>query len=127
MDLKAAGDGIFLLRAGHGDGIAGQSDSSAQNNGQDATSSNKSVAISALSNNAPAVYRAVTASKPPARRITLGYAALAAARQVWVLASGTGKEAALGESLTPEGTTPLARLIRMREHTVIFTEIKTGA
>ena len=73
---------------------------------------------------APAVYRAVTASKPPPRRITLGYGAIAAARQVWVLASGAGKERALSESLKPEGGTPLARVLRMREHTVIFTDIK---
>ncbi len=74
---------------------------------------------------APAVYRAVTASKPPPRRITLGYAAIAAARQVWVLASGVGKEWALGESLKPVSGTPLARVLRMREHTVIFTDIKS--
>ena len=36
----------------------------------------------------PAIYRAVAAVKPPPQRITLGYAAIAAARQVWVLASG---------------------------------------
>ena len=72
----------------------------------------------------PAVYRAVTASKPPPRRITLGYAAIAAARQVWVLASGAGKERALGESLKADGGTPLARVLQMQEHTVIFTDIK---
>ena len=71
----------------------------------------------------PAVYRVVTASKPPPRRITLGYAALAAAREVWVLASGAGKEAALRESLSPTGQTPLARLLRSRERTRIFTDI----
>ena len=46
------------------------------------------------------VYRAVIASKPPPHRITLGYPAIAVARQVWVLASGTGKEDALRESLS---------------------------
>ena len=71
----------------------------------------------------PAVYRAVTASKPPPRRITLGYAAIAAAREVWVLASGAGKEAALRESLSPDGTTPLARVLRGRERTCIFTDL----
>ncbi len=75
---------------------------------------------------APAVYRAVTAVKPPPQRITLGYAAVAAARQAWVLASGPGKAAALSGSLTPEGTTPLARVIRMRPNTVIFTDLKNG-
>jgi 6-phosphogluconolactonase len=71
----------------------------------------------------PAVYRAVTASKPPPRRITLGYAALAAAREVWVLASGAGKEAALRESLASGGRTPLARVLRERDGTRIFTDI----
>ena len=70
-----------------------------------------------------AVYRSVTASKPPPRRITLGYAAIAAAREVWVLASGAGKEAALWESLSPDGTTPLARVLRGRERTCIFTDL----
>lgn len=73
--------------------------------------------------NSPAVYRAVTASKPPPRRITLGYAALAAARAVWVLASGAGKETALRESLSPQGKTPLARVLRERERTLILTDI----
>ncbi len=35
-----------------------------------------------------AVFRPVRGPKPPARRITMGYPVLAAARQVWVLASG---------------------------------------
>ena len=74
----------------------------------------------------PAVYRAVTAVKPPPQRITLGYAAVAAARQVWVLASGPGKAAALDESLKTEGTTPLARVIQLRDKTVIFTDLKTS-
>lgn len=71
----------------------------------------------------PAVYRAVTASKPPPRRITLGYAAIAAAREVWVMASGAGKEAALRESLSPVGQTPLARILRARNRTRIFSDI----
>jgi 6-phosphogluconolactonase len=71
----------------------------------------------------PAIYRAVTAVKPPPRRITLGYGAIAAAVDVWVLASGTGKEAALKESLSPAGKTPLARVLRQRAQTRIFTEI----
>lgn len=64
-----------------------------------------------------AVYRSVLAAKPPPRRITLGYGVLAAAREVWVLASGAGKEAAFAESLRPEGATPLARLLRLRQQT----------
>lgn len=71
----------------------------------------------------PAVYRAVTASKPPPERITIGYMAIAAARHVWVLASGPGKEAALRESLGTGGKTPLARVIHRRNFTRIFTDI----
>ncbi|MEW6301865.1 MAG: 6-phosphogluconolactonase [Verrucomicrobiota bacterium] len=71
---------------------------------------------------APDVYRAVTAVKPPPRRITLGYATIATARQVWVLASGKGKEKALRESLSPAGKTPLARVIRSREQTLVFAD-----
>lgn len=70
------------------------------------------------------VYRAVVASKPPPRRITLGYPAIAAARHVWVLASGAGKEAALRESLLPEIWTPLARVLRSRQHTRIYTDLR---
>ena len=70
-----------------------------------------------------AVYRAVTASKPPPRRITLGYAAIAAAKQVWVLASGTGKAAALRDSLRPDGQTPLAQVLRICEAARLFTDI----
>ena len=71
----------------------------------------------------PAVYRPVVASKSPPRRITLGYSAIEAARQVWVLASGAGKASALSASLKPDGRTPLARVIRSRPHTRIFTDI----
>jgi 6-phosphogluconolactonase len=69
-----------------------------------------------------AVYRPVVVSKPPPRRITLGYSAIEAARQVWVLASGPGKASALSASLKSEGQTPLARVIRSRPHTRIFTD-----
>jgi len=72
------------------------------------------------------VYRAVVASKPPPRRITLGYATIAAAKQVWVFASGAGKEKALRESLRPEGRTPLARVLNSRQNTKIFTDIRLG-
>ena len=80
---------------------------------------------------APEVERATTpflhiarSPKPPPRRLTLSYAALAAAREVWVLASGKGKEAAFRESLSPAGTTPLAKVIRSRSQTRVFTDIK---
>jgi 6-phosphogluconolactonase len=70
-----------------------------------------------------AVYRAVIGPKPPPNRVTLGYGALAAAQQVWVFASGEGKEEALRRSLAQDGSTPLGRMLRLRERTRIFTEI----
>jgi 6-phosphogluconolactonase len=70
-----------------------------------------------------AVYRAVKNSpKPPQNRVTLGYAAIAAARQVWVLVSGTGKKTALHESLFCNNRTPLARVAQFRTHTKIFSD-----
>lgn len=69
------------------------------------------------------IYRAVVASKPPPQRITLDYEPISTARAVWAIASGKGKEWALSESLRPDGKTPLATLLRRREHTVIFTDI----
>jgi 6-phosphogluconolactonase len=71
------------------------------------------------------VYRPVVAAKPPPNRITLGYGVIAAAQQVWVLASGKGKEAALRDSLTQGNATPLGRVIRMRTHTKVFSDIRT--
>jgi 6-phosphogluconolactonase len=71
----------------------------------------------------PDLFRSVIASKPPPHRITLGYAVLAAARQIWVLASGAGKETALRESLSPDGHTPLARLLKLRSHSRVFTDL----
>ena len=69
-----------------------------------------------------AVYRAVTGPKPPARRITLGFPALAAAQEVWVLISGQGKAEALRASLLATGSTPLAKVLQSRTHTEIFTD-----
>lgn len=74
----------------------------------------------------PAIYRSVIATKPPPQRITLGYTTIAAAREVWVLASGAGKEAALRESLLAGGSTPLARVIALRERTRIFTDLRAA-
>lgn len=73
--------------------------------------------------NDPAWYRPVVANKPPPRRITLGYAALSHAREVWVLASGPGKENALRVSLSETGDTPLARVIRSRPYTRIYSDM----
>ena len=71
-----------------------------------------------------AVYRAVIGPKPPPRRITLGYPALAAAREVWVLASGAGKAGALRDSLAKDGDTPLARVLQSRDKTEILTDFE---
>jgi len=70
-----------------------------------------------------AIFRPVIAVKPPPNRITIGYMAIVAAKQVWVLASGAGKEAALRESLAETGKTPLARVIKLRTQTKIFSDI----
>lgn len=75
--------------------------------------------------NSTEAYLAVTASKPPPRRVTLTYAALRAAREVWVLASGPGKAEALQKSLMPGEATPLARLLGMHDQTVIFSDIRS--
>jgi 6-phosphogluconolactonase len=62
--------------------------------------------------------------KPPLKRISMSYAIIAAAKQVWVLASGAGKEAALRESLGQNGHMPLAQVIHSRLHTKIFTDFQ---
>ena len=73
----------------------------------------------------PAVYRVITNSpKPPPNRVTLGYPTIAAAKNVWVLASGAGKEAALRDSVQPGAITPLGRVLQMRSQTRVFTDIK---
>ncbi len=75
--------------------------------------------------NDPAIYRAVTATKPPPKRITLGYSTIIAARNVWVLASGTGKEAAFQASLQGTGNTPLGRVLRARNRSKVLTDINS--
>jgi 6-phosphogluconolactonase len=62
--------------------------------------------------------------KPPPKRISLSHAAIAAAKQVWVLVSGAGKEAAFRESLRPGGQTPLARVLRSRSRAKIFCDLR---
>lgn len=69
------------------------------------------------------IYRPVVASKPPPHRITLGLHVINRASRVWVLVSGDGKETALRESLDPNGQTPLARVIRGRSETEVFTDL----
>lgn len=61
--------------------------------------------------------------KPPPHRISLNYNTIVAAKQVWVLISGTGKEDALRKSLNAEGQTPLGRVIKFRKSTKIFMDI----
>lgn len=62
--------------------------------------------------------------KPPPTRISLSYAAIAASQEVWVLASGAGKELVLAESISKAGQTPLARVLQSRQNTKIFTDLK---
>src|SRR5215469_3321164 len=62
--------------------------------------------------------------KPPPRRISLNFNTIAVARSVWVLVSGTGKEAALRESLSAEGKTALGQVIKLRTGTKIFVDIR---
>jgi len=69
------------------------------------------------------VYQAVTASKPPPRRITLTYEVLGAARDVAVLASGAGKAEALQRSLALDTQRPLGRLLTVRAQTTIFSDV----
>jgi len=71
-----------------------------------------------------AVFRAINNSpKPPPKRITIGYQTIAAARQVWMLASGAGKETALRESLLQNGKTSFGRVLKLRGETKILTDI----
>src|ERR1700690_41063 len=66
-----------------------------------------------------AIYRSVKNSpKPPPNRVTFSYTIIAMAKRVWVLVSGTGKEAALRESLISKGRTPLARVTQFKTRTI---------
>jgi 6-phosphogluconolactonase len=77
----------------------------------------------AVSDNS-AIYVAIEgAPKPPPQRVTLAYAPILAARDVWVLVSGAGKEQAFAESLKPDGLTPLAHVLRGRSRTLVFSDI----
>jgi 6-phosphogluconolactonase len=60
--------------------------------------------------------------KPPPTRISLSYKTIFAAKNITILISGAGKEAALRESLSPEGGTPLARIIQLRP-VKIYTDL----
>lgn len=73
------------------------------------------------------VYRAVTATKPPPRRITLGYQPILVAREAWVLASGIGKLPAYRALVAGDERLPIARVISGRSHTLIFQDIEKPA
>ncbi|HHY84227.1 MAG TPA: 6-phosphogluconolactonase [Verrucomicrobia bacterium] len=66
------------------------------------------------------------APKPPPSRVSLTASALSRAREVWMLASGAGKEAALDRSLIG-ATTPFGALVARRSLTRIFTDIPVRA
>jgi 6-phosphogluconolactonase len=72
--------------------------------------------------NAPFIF-VPNSPKPPPQRISLSFEAIAAARRVWALVSGTGKEVALRNSLNAEGKTSLGKVIRLRTNTKIFVDI----
>ena len=73
----------------------------------------------------PAIFRPIANSpKPPPNRVTLGFPAIVAAKDVWLLASGGGKKAALDEALSPTGRNPLARVLQARTQTRIFSDIR---
>lgn len=75
--------------------------------------------------NAAEPYLAVSNSpKPPPQRLSLSYPVIAAAKEVWVLAAGSGKEQALRDSLVKNGITPLAKVLHSRAQTTIFTDIR---
>ena len=72
-----------------------------------------------------AVYVAIEAApKPPPQRVSLAYAPILAAREVWVLAAGAGKEQAFAESLKLDGITPLAHVLRGRSRTQVYSNIR---
>jgi len=74
--------------------------------------------------NAQAPYlRIENSPKPPPNRISLSYAAIAAAKNVWMLAAGTGKAEALRQSLRPDATTPFGRVLQSRAQTIIYSDI----
>jgi 6-phosphogluconolactonase len=60
--------------------------------------------------------------KPPPTRLSLSYKAIISAKNIWVLISGSGKSAALRDSLSATGKTPLARVIAARP-VRIFSDI----
>ena len=68
--------------------------------------------------NSSATFFPVIGPKPPPQRITLSYPAIGAAKIVWVLVFGAGKEKALRESLGAGAVTPLGRVLAGRPATI---------
>jgi 6-phosphogluconolactonase len=77
----------------------------------------------AVTESKSAYVRIENSPKPPPNRISLSYAAIAAAKNVWMLAAGDGKEEALRQSLRPDSSTPFGRVLRSRPQTVIYSDI----
>jgi 6-phosphogluconolactonase len=71
----------------------------------------------------PAFFRAVTATKPPPRRVTMGYDMLAAANSLWVLVSGGGKARALEQALSNSGQLPVCQVLTRRGHSRIYSDV----
>jgi 6-phosphogluconolactonase len=69
-----------------------------------------------------AVYRCVVATKPPPRRVTLGYETIVAAQRVWVLISGPGKAKSLTQTLENSSRTPLGHILHLRRNTLVFVD-----
>lgn len=72
-------------------------------------------------------FRAVTGSKPPPQRLTMGYPLLWSAAQGVVLATGTGKGAVVRGSLEGSRPTPLAEVLRVREARGLPTQVLAPA
>lgn len=86
--------------------------------------------IASLFPNAPAdelesgrLFYPVQASKPPPSRITMSYELLAAAKRVWVIISGQGKEVSLEASLQLPRKTPLGKLLSLRQASLLFSDL----
>jgi len=69
------------------------------------------------------VYLPISAPKPPPFRVTLSYSVIYSAKEVFVLASGPGKQRALEQSLAVDSVTPLGRVLGVRKQTTIWTDI----
>lgn len=65
----------------------------------------------------------VTARKPPPHRVTLSYAVLAAAAEVWLIVSGEGKASKLEQALARSESTPTGKVLASRAFTRIFTDL----